>query len=465
MTSAPRALPWTWLVLLGGLTAFHLTFLVWRVGLPLEVDRNESWNAWHAAHALIPSRLYPKSTDLIINNYPPLSFIFVRLVSFGNDFIVVGRIVSLVSVGVIAAGVADIVAKFGSSRGVAAVAGLWCFALFAIVIPKYMGMNDPNFLALAVMVTGLALFVRNHQQGRVPYLACAVMAVALFFKHSIVVFPIVAFAWQCLTRPRLLWRSLVCFAAMGLVGLATCHVVYGNGFFEQLSLPRQIRLSSGFRFFRVVPPLLPALVVWWRWTRSSAPGASVTFTKLALAVALPLNFMQQCGAGVDYNATFEFIIAVSIALGCSLNGSRGDINAGPTRLQPGIRRTLAALVLLLPLFGNRAEPYRFLTSEAYRSDIRRQVEVLESEVARIRALPARVSCDIFVVCYHAGKEFEFDGFGMHQRVATGVWSAERLERETSTRGLRFEAVSDAVAWPSTNFQTLLTEKVAHLRWR
>ena len=460
---AVRALPWTWVALLGALTAFHLVFLVWRIGIPLEVDRNESWNAWHALHALTPSRLYPKSTDLIINNYPPLSFIFIKLLSFGNDLILVGRIVSLVSVGVIAAGVADIAEKLGSSRCVAAFAGLWCFALFAIVVPKYMGMNDPNFLALAVMMIGLALFVRDHRRGRVPYMACAVMAIALFFKHSIVVLPIVALVWQYSTRRHLFWRSLVCFAVVGLVGLSICRVIYGPEFFEQLLLPRQIRLSSGFRIFRVVPPMLPAMVVWWQWSRLSVPSEAVAFTKLALVVALPLNFMQQCGAGVDYNATFEFIIVVSIALGCSLGKTRPGINPNQSPTQPGLQWTLGALVILLALCGNRWEPYRFMGSEAYRSAVHRQVDVLASEVARVRALPGRMSCDIFVVCHYAEKAFEFDGFGMHQRVATGVWSAGRLEHEKRSRGLRFETVSQAVSWQSTSFQNSLTAKSEHLR--
>ena len=463
ITPAPRALPWTWLIVLGGLAAFHLVFLVWRVGMPLEVDRNESWNAWHATHALIPSRLYPKSTDLIINNYPPLSFIFIKLISFGNDLILVGRIVSLVSVGVIAAGVADIAEKFGASRGVAAIAGLWCFAVFAILVPKYMGMNDPNFLALAVMVIGLALFVRDHQREEVSYLGCAIMAIALFFKHSIVVLPIVALVWQYSTRRRLFWRSLLCFGGVGLVGLSICRVVYGIEFLEQLLLPRQVRLSSGFRFFRVVLPLLPAVMVWGRWIRSSAPSESITFTKLAFAIALPLNFMQQCGAGVDYNATFEFIIVVSLALGCSLGRTRLNINANEKPNGSEIQRTLAALVILLALCGNRWEPYRFIGSEAYRSAVHRQVDVLASEVARVRTLPGRISCDIFVVCYRAGKAFEFDGFGMHQRVATGVWSAERLEHEKLSRGLRFETVSEVVVWQSTSFLNSLTATSKHLR--
>ena len=460
---AVRTLPWMWIALLGALTAFHLVFLVWRIGMPLEVDRNEAWNAWHTTHALIPSRLYPKSTDLIINNYPPLSFIFIKLLSFGNDLILVGRIVSLVSVGVIAAGVAHIAQEFGSSRRVAAFAGLWCLALLAIVVPKYMGMNDPNFLALAVMVIGLALFVRGHRRDRVPYLACAVMAIALFFKHSIVVLPIVALAWQYSTRRHLFWRSLLCLATVGLIGLSICRVVYGAEFFEQLLLPRQIRLSSGFRLFRVVPPMLPAMVVWWQWSRSSAPSEAVAFTKLALAVALPLNFMQQCGAGVDYNATFEFVIVVSIALGCSLGKVRPSINANQSPAQPRIQWTLGALVILLALCGNRWEPYRFIASEAYRSAVHRQVDVLASEVARVRALPGKISCDVFVVCYYAGKAFEFDGFGMHQRVATGGWSAERLEHEKRSRGLHFETVSDAVLWQSTSFQNSLTAKLRNVQ--
>ena len=175
-----------WVALLVILTTYHLIFLLWRISLPLEMDRNEAWNAWHALNAFDPSQLYPKPTDLIVNNYPPLSFVLLHLFSFGDEPILVGRIISLLSIGLIAYCVADVSRSLGRNIGAASIAGAWIFGIFIIIVPIYPGMNDPNFAALAIMMTGLALFIRSCVQGETPYLASTIMVTALFFKHSII---------------------------------------------------------------------------------------------------------------------------------------------------------------------------------------------------------------------------------------------------------------------------------------
>lgn len=445
---------WVWVALLSVLTIYHLVFLVWRTGIPLEMDRNEAWNAWHALNAFDPERLYPKPGDLVVNNYPPLSFIFLRVLSFGGDPILVGRIISLLSVGVIAGCVADIARKFGNSPGAAFITGVWLVGVFIIIIPIYPGMNDPNFAALAIMMIGLALFVRSCIGGRTPYLASTIMVAALFFKHSIIALPISAFVWLLVTERRLFWRSAAYFILLGVVGLAFCEIIYGSDFFAQLLFPRTMKLTSGFRLFRVVPAMVPALVIWWRWIGAAPERRNADFTKIAFAITVPLNFLQQSGAGVDYNATFEFIIVTAIALGCGLNIPVPGRRGGTQKLTPITgSATLAVMVLFLMLFGNRLEPYRFVGAQ-YRDDVLQQVVVLKSEVSRISELPGNIACDVFIVCYYAGKTFVFDGFAMDQRLATARWSAERLQSEIASHSIRFENVSKLTQWQSSNFGSL-----------
>lgn len=418
----------------------------------MEMDRNEAWNAWHILNAFDPSQLYPKPTDLIVNNYPPLSFILLRLLSFGGDPILTGRIISLLSIGIIAYFVADVARSLGSTLISASIAGVWVFGIFIIIIPIYPGMNDPNFVALAIMTIGLALFVRSCVQGEHPYLASTIMVIALFFKHSIIALPIVAFVWLLVTNRKLFWRSAGYFLLLTGVGLAACKLLYGEDFFTQLLFPRSMRLTSGFRFFRVIPALIPAFLAWRRWLKTSPNNRSMLFTKIAFATTAPLNFLQQSGAGVDYNATFEFIIVSAIALGCSLYSP-----ASPHLISKASKfiesYLLPTMVIFLIIFGNRLEPYRFVEA-TYRDEVSKQVVVLKAEVSRVAALPGNVACESFTVCYYAGKKFVYDDFAMDQRVATGRWSAERLQAEILSHAIRFEPVSMLTKWQSTNFASL-----------
>jgi len=81
------------------LAAVFTTWIAWRISVPLEINVNEPWNAWHASNALAPDRLYPGRNALIVNNYPPLSFIVLRLVSpLFTNAIVAGRVLSILSV-------------------------------------------------------------------------------------------------------------------------------------------------------------------------------------------------------------------------------------------------------------------------------------------------------------------------------------------------------------------------------
>ena len=87
----------------GALAALYLYWLVWRAFLPCEINGNEAWNAWHARIALQGGPLYPDRDDLFVNNYPPLSFYFVGLVSIlTGDAIYTGRMISLISTAAIA---------------------------------------------------------------------------------------------------------------------------------------------------------------------------------------------------------------------------------------------------------------------------------------------------------------------------------------------------------------------------
>ena len=114
--TAPRAVQAS-LAALAILAALYFAWPIRRAALPLEIDVNEPWNAYHADAARTGQTLYPDPDGLVANNYPPLSFYLVgAIAAVTGDAVYVGRALSLLATAAIAAAVGCGVRQFGGSR-------------------------------------------------------------------------------------------------------------------------------------------------------------------------------------------------------------------------------------------------------------------------------------------------------------------------------------------------------------
>src|SRR5215469_10602227 len=112
----------TWMF--GIMAAVFLAWPLWRIGFPAEINRNEPWNAWFIDAVLKGTPLYPGSGELIVNNYPPLSFYIAALAAkLTGDTIIAGRILSLFSVFAVSAAAGLCIRAPGGSRAAAAFGG------------------------------------------------------------------------------------------------------------------------------------------------------------------------------------------------------------------------------------------------------------------------------------------------------------------------------------------------------
>ena len=185
--------------MLAALAVLFFAWPVWRATLPLEINVNEPWNAYHADAVRTGKPLYPDPDGLVANNYPPLSFYLIgALAAMTGDAVYVGRALSLLATAAIAGAVGCSVRQFGGSRLSAWLAGLWFLATLSRFIDRYVGMNDPNLLALAIMAWAMIWFVRCRQGHRAVEGAVLLMVVAGFFKHALFAIPITAIIWLAL---------------------------------------------------------------------------------------------------------------------------------------------------------------------------------------------------------------------------------------------------------------------------
>lgn len=428
------------------LAAVFLAWPIWRIGFPVELSRNEPWNAWFTDRLLAGGSPYPSADELVVNNYPPLSFLLTALLAkLTGDTILAGRLIALVSTGLAPLAAGLCVRALGGSRAVAAFGGFWLLATLSRFFTLYAGVNDPSLLALALMGLGLAYFLHRVRAGRAVEPAVALMVVAGFAKHTMPDYPLAAFLWLAMSGGRrAALRAAVFGAILCAAGLALCAIVFGPDFATQMLMPRVMTLKHILFALNRLQWIAPALLFWgfWAWPNRNEPIAR--FTALLIGLSLASGLFQAAGAGVTYNAYFGAVFASAIAVALAFEGIASTTLAkryGANALQAAM---IAVLALRLLLSG-QIEPYLVLVSPSFRQEFRERAAVMDAEAERLRAIPGNVYCWPMSASYRAGKPFAYDNYWVSQLIAKGRWTTDAVAEAIRARGIRFEAADSRVA--------------------
>ena len=412
---------------LAALAALFLVWPVWRAFLPLEIWGNEGWNAYHADSAMRGvAGLYPPSDGLVANNYPPLSFYITGWLGrvFG-DALYVGRALSLLATLALGVAAAMVVRRFGGTRAAALIGGFWFVATMARFFEFYVGMNEPQLLAQAIMAAALVWFLKRHADGRAVEPAVLLMVLAGFVKHNIVVVPLVALAWLALDNWRLGLRAAIVGAIAAAAGLALCMWLYAPYFVADMLMPRTYHLERALSTFGRLQFILPAMVLWGAWAYVERRSRSARFSALLIGVALVICVVQKAGAGVDENAQFELIFATAIGVVLAFDGLQRD--PWRTGWSPHFIRLLVLGILIVRLLvSSRLEFAYVLFSPQYRALAAENAAVTRAEEARVAARPGPIACTNLVVCRAAGKPFVYDHFRTMMMIETGIVTFQGL---------------------------------------
>jgi 4-amino-4-deoxy-L-arabinose transferase-like glycosyltransferase len=236
------------LLLLVGLSIFFYVGACYTAQINYCLSPNEGWNAFFAKAAMAGEALYPTPDKLITNNYPPLSFYVTGLL--GNllgDHLAAGRILSLIATMVITFGIAGIVRQLGGTLA-GSIAGGALFLATLCDFYDYVGQNDPQLLAQAIMILGALWFLKRKHSGRGLTAPLVTMVVAGFFKHNIIALPAASLLWILLQDRRCFLRLSITALLLSIGGLVLCRVVYGSSFLYNFCTPR------GFSGVREVTP-------------------------------------------------------------------------------------------------------------------------------------------------------------------------------------------------------------------
>jgi len=422
-------------ILLGlmvGLCVLGLWRVVIGLGVAVPTDYNEGWNAYHSAAAMAGHALYPPREAYLVNNYPPISFYIVGAVGLlTGDYILAGRIVSLVALGFIALAMTGLSRVFGATRIAAGFPAL-LFVSGLLLFSDYVGMDDPQMLAQAFGMAGAWLLFGAPRTTRNLALVALLFVISFFVKHNVVALPVACFLWLLLEERKNARTFAAVGIGFGLIGLLLFRLTYGVSL---LSVVATARLYSFAQLFE-------ALDVWLRWFAIPLLGLGVlVYTGwrrseirfyafyAVIAIALGIGFLG--GAGVDVNAMFEADIALCL-------GAAFLISAN-------YRGFLAAAAYSVPLLFFAATNSEWRDIYLRLHPFAEGAPMAAKDIAFMKAQKGPALCEMLSFCYWSGKPPAVDFFNIGQQFDTGARSDLALSAEIDAKRfavIQFDPDSD-----------------------
>jgi hypothetical protein len=390
----------------------------------VEVNYNEGWNVYRAAMVASGVPLYgaPPQGFGTGTAYPPLSFHLIGLLGTASTFTVIGRLVSLVSL--IAAGVfvSLIVRHAGGSRQIAVFSFLLYEIGIALLRPDRIGMNDPQLLAEALSTAGLYFYVRSPESRRHLCVSALLFCLAGFTKQNLIVFP-------AAVAIDLLFRSLRAFAvwagAMVLsAGLLTAMTlsVDGRYFFHHLvsgggrAYSFWVAWSNYHHYVEIFQGLMVIATAW-----SICVFTTRKVFVSAFVLSYVLAFLLAGGSGVDLNIFFNALATTVMACGIALS----DFSFVPIGSRSAFLNSTAALMFAVFFISIMI----FVPGQLRRD--REQLRLLPARVREfnsalelLKTRPGPALCESHLLCYEAGKPFEYEPFSVREQLGTGVLHEE-----------------------------------------
>lgn len=394
----------------------------YRAFLPIMINTNEGWNAFFADAAMGKMPLYPSLDQLITNNYPPLSFYLVgSLGKVLGDPIFAGRILSLLAVLTITFFIGKVIEQLGGGFKAAIIGGAYFLGTMSLSFRWYVGVNDPQLLAEAIMIIGFFLFLKAIEKDTGYFLPIFIMILAGFFKHNIITFPCSAMLGLIVRkRWRIFFFSALFAGVIVATGLACCYACYGIDFFYNFLTPRSWIPGKAIAALCDLKSLFLGIMFWLFVALQEREKTSIQWMTLMMLLALLVGFLQRLGSGVFVNAQFDLVIVISIGMGVGFQFLMNQ------------KKELPQSLWLLFFIGTfLASPNFDSFSQIFSSAGRAQIEQEKKEMNRlideVKNSPVDVFCETYIT-YRAGKPFVVDAFNVQERIKAHQLPADAVDR-------------------------------------
>jgi hypothetical protein len=433
----------TWPIALAPLFLACLVLLVSPiVSIPFLIpkDWNEGFYAFAQMRAVGAEPLYPDVAGLEINAYPPLSFYVIGAIgSFVGDHIVAGRVVSLLGFLVVAAGIGMIVHRICRCRYPALFSSMLFVAAITLYHTHYVGMNDPQWLAEAIMVVSAYLLITRPEREAIRIAAMALMLVAGLMKHNIVALPLAATVWVFLDDRRR-FHTWMTWATLGLLGALIClYVAYGANFFRSL-----LQTHSEYSYLRALVSLRT-----WLTPFAGMLGAFIVYVLIEppsshkRLLVLYITFAGAWGLytsgvfGMDMNHIYDLIIGLTIATGVVVSRVGERLAAIWPR-----SAVESCLGLVLSVFALLALPTKLVEARWAWSNAQIKETAVSKVIRYLSAQEGPVLCETMALCYWAGKANDGDILVLNKQLRTGTMSESAFRHLVDTHHFKVIQLQD-----------------------
>jgi hypothetical protein len=427
--------------LLAGVVVFGLVKPLLTLERFIPLDPNEGWNAYFGLSAIQGGPLYPPAGALITNNYPPLSFYIVGGLGYLiGDNIFAGRLIALLALLFVAWSIYSWLRLTGSAVRIALL-GAAVFLAYAVTYGRvYVAMDDPQWLAEAIMMSGLLVLWRGRDSTRHIVAASILMLAAGWTKQLLLPIPLAVTVW-------LFWHSRPAFARWAVCSIVVLAVasglawwLYGAAFFNNLLTPRQyVRHQAVSRTIAALKCFAPVLGIWLIALLRGRFDEHFRFVSLLLLIAGIIAVASSGGAGVDVNSFFDVMIAASLASALAVEtlqdwpaaGESLQAQTAPLRATRGPAAAVALAICIASYAVSLAPPeiQEIESVGALEKDALADIHVISAQGH------GRAACEIPGLCYWAKSPFMVDFFFFGQRLKTGVMPASTCARAFDGAGI------------------------------
>ena len=403
-------------VLLLGVIVFGMIRPLLSIHRYLPLDPNEGWNAYFADAAIHGGVLYPAADALITNNYPPLSFYLVGAVGYlMGDNIFAGRIIALLSLLFVAWSIYYWLRTTGTAARFSVLAALIFLAYAVTYARDYVAMNDPQWLAHALMMAGLLVVWKSEGNTRRLIIGAALMMAAGWTKHLLIPLPATVSLW-------LLWRSRPAFAKWAVSATVTLALfamlawwLFGPRMFESLHEPREYMRWKAITEATAALRCFAPLAILWLFALVQGPPYGrleerLGFVSAYLMIAGAIALLAAGGAGVDVNSFFDALIALCLAAGLALE----ILSVPQERWSAATAGVLAGCLVAYLSITAKLELRDIRNLETDERTALRDIEIIKADGH------GHAACEMLDLCYWAKSAFMMDFFYFGQKIKTGV---------------------------------------------
>jgi hypothetical protein len=425
-------------VFTAALALIHLALPIATVSSFVPHSYNEGWNAYHAEAVLSERPLYPEPSELFPNNYPPLSFAIVAMAGrVLGDPLRAGRLLSLVALLAIGAQIGWIATRSAGSVAVGTFAGLLFAALMGAAFGEYVGMNDPQLLAHALMLGGLMLLGEGRSRPRL-FGASLLMVLAGLVKHNTMALPLALTVWLFGRDPLAFRRWVLASATLAAGAVAVLWWIFGPNLFLSVLAPRTSAIEIAARVSAdwlrsLAAPIAVGLLA----ARECWRDRDQRLIALYAAFSLVIGFVFTSGVGVSYNAYFDLLIALSL-LGPLLLAHLAVLVPAAARVIP--TGALALALLVDPLIQ---APDALLGLRTRLEENSRLEKVTREDVAYLTSREGPALCEGLELCFWAGKPASVDLFNSQQLFWNSVVEEGALLERVAKREFAVVQLSSA----------------------